>query len=227
MGRNVAGGLQLETKPGVESDKQGIKSSTNEAGEKTVSTDQTDAPGADDQQPPPNTCTMSEKPQDEEVTDEEDACSASEQAYTFQPTVPVAPKFICGERLEKCKEYYAKLEERHKALEKEKLEAKARKKEEEEAAIKELRKTMMYRANPVPSFYRAGPPPPKLPLTRPKSPKLSRRSCGDAGKACCGVVRANEHAKGNEHVGGRRSSDNSSAVKSDTQEQEDEDQQNI
>lgn len=47
---------------------------------------------------------MSEKPQDEEVTDEEDAYSASEQAYTFQPTVPVAPKFICGERLEKRKE---------------------------------------------------------------------------------------------------------------------------
>ena len=47
---------------------------------------------------------MSEKPQDEEVTDEEDASSASELANTFQPTVPVAPKFICGERLEKRKE---------------------------------------------------------------------------------------------------------------------------
>lgn len=69
----------------------------------------------------------------------------------------------------------------------------------------------------------------QVPLTRPKSPKLSRRrrSCGDAGKACCGVVRANEHANGNEYVGGRRSSDNSMAVKSDTQEQEDEAQQNI
>ncbi|XP_042059182.1 protein WVD2-like 2 [Salvia splendens] len=176
---------------------------------------------------------MSEKPQDEEVTDEEDASSASELAITFQPTVPVAPKFICGERLEKRKEYYAKLDERHKALEKEKLEAKARKKEEEEAAIKELRKTMVYKANPVPSFYREGPPPKvelkKLPLTRPKSPKLSRRrrSCGDAGKACCGEVRVNERAKGKECDGGRRSSDNSRAVKSDTQEQEDEDQQNI
>ncbi|XP_047945999.1 protein WVD2-like 2 isoform X3 [Salvia hispanica] len=166
---------------------------------------------------------MSEKPQDEEVTDEEDASSASELANTFQPTVPVAPKFICGERLEKRKEYYAKLDERHKALEKEKLEAKARKKEEEEAAIKELRKTMVYKANPVPSFYRQGPPP-KVEL---KKLSRRRRSCGDAGKGCCGEVRANEHAKGKERDGGRRSSDNSTAVKSDTQEQEDEDQQNI
>ncbi|KAL1561867.1 protein WVD2-like 2 isoform X1 [Salvia divinorum] len=174
---------------------------------------------------------MSEKPQDDEVTDEEDASSEiSAQANTFQPTVPVAPNFICGERLEKRKEYYAKLEERHKALEKEKLEAKARKKEEEEAAIKELRKTMVYKANPVPSFYREGPPPKvelkKLPLTRPKSPKLSRRrrSCGDA---CCGEARGNEGAKGKERVGGRRSHDNSRAVESDPQEQEDEDHQNI
>lgn len=59
MGRNVAGGLQLETKPGVESDhKQGTKSSTNEAGEKTLSTDQTDAPGADDQQSPVSYCPL-------------------------------------------------------------------------------------------------------------------------------------------------------------------------
>ena len=59
----VAGGLQLEAKPGVESlpekvesHKQGgIKRNTNEfdeTGEKTVSTDQTDDSGADDQQSP-------------------------------------------------------------------------------------------------------------------------------------------------------------------------------
>ncbi|EPS60881.1 hypothetical protein M569_13920, partial [Genlisea aurea] len=81
--------------------------------------------------------------------------------------------------------FYSKLEEKHRALEKEKLEYQARIKEEEQAAIKLMRKNMSYKANPVPSFYREGPPPKvelkKLPVTRAKSPVLGRRkSCGDA-----------------------------------------------
>ncbi|XP_057763639.1 protein WVD2-like 2 isoform X2 [Salvia miltiorrhiza] len=168
---------------------------------------------------------MSTKSQDDEVCEEEDTSSAaSARTNKFKVTVPVAPKFICEERLEKRREYYAKLDEKHKALEKEKQEAEARQKEEEAAAIKELRKSMVYRANPVPSFYHEGPPP-KLPLTRPKSPKITRRrSCGDAGKACCGEVRANERAaraRGKERIpGGRRSHDNSKAIKDDPQVQE-------
>ncbi|CAI9106699.1 OLC1v1005908C1 [Oldenlandia corymbosa var. corymbosa] len=102
-----------------------------------------------------------------------------------QTTVAVGPKFICGERLKKRKEYYTMLEEKHKALEREKREQAARMKEEEEAALKQLRKSLVVKANPVPSFYREGPPPKtelkKLPVTRAKSPNLTRRkSCNDA-----------------------------------------------
>ncbi|KAL6514782.1 hypothetical protein OROGR_020361 [Orobanche gracilis] len=122
-------------------------------------------------------------------------------------TVPVAPRFSCVDRLDRRKEFYTKLEEKHKALEKEKLDYEARTKEEEQAAIKQLRKSMVVKAKPVPSFYREGPPPKvelkKLPVTRAKSPNLTRRkSCGDAAavkpspedKGLCG--RASRHSVG-------------------------------
>ncbi|KAL7157836.1 hypothetical protein ABFS83_02G103200 [Erythranthe nasuta] len=157
------------------------------------------------------------KSQNKKCYDEDDNCSLASSTATSvrtiksKVTVPVGPKFTCGDRLERRKEFYSKLEERHKALEKEKLEYEAKIREEEQAAIKQLRKSMVYKANPVPSFYREGPAP-KLPVTRPKSPKLTRRkSCGDAVKTCPEdkevdgqTTRRSVSTKGKDRVGSRK-----------------------
>ncbi|KAK4850932.1 hypothetical protein QYF36_011093 [Acer negundo] len=147
---------------------------------------------------------------DKKFADEEDNYSVASSTATSvrRITIGTAPKFRCSERLEKRKEFYSKLGEKHQALEAERRQCEARQKEEREAAIKQLRKNMVIKANPIPSFYYEEPPPKaerkKLPLTRPKSPKLNslsrRKSCGDViistddkGKVC---ARAQRHSIG-------------------------------
>lgn len=130
--------------------------------------------------------------------------AASARTARSRTTVGVAPSFSIEERLQKRKEYYAKLEEKRKALEAEKQEYEARTKEEEDSAIKQLRRSMVFRANPVPNFYYEKPPPKKelkkLPTTRAVSPKFGRRkSCSDAVSCCpeekvCG--RSSRHSLG-------------------------------
>lgn len=44
-------------------------------------------------------------------------------------------------------------------MEAEKTQSEARNKEENDAALRQLRKSLMFKANPMPNFYHEGPPP--------------------------------------------------------------------
>ncbi|KAM7278906.1 hypothetical protein ACFE04_006040 [Oxalis oulophora] len=150
------------------------------------------------------------QPKNKKHPDEDDSCSvtssitASGRMNKARSTAASAPTFRSTQRAEKRREFYTKLEEKQQALEAEKNQNEARSKEEREAALKQLRKSLTFKASPMPNFYHEGPPPKvelkKMPPTRAKSPKLGRR------KSCCESVTSNQGENNTQH-GNRNSVD--------------------
>ncbi|KAK9042029.1 hypothetical protein V6N11_017112 [Hibiscus sabdariffa] len=227
MGREVTG-VRVANKPNVAVKPNGISLNTTESKSSgagntqahlspskagangTANADSTPSPTKYSETNSPKTPLMTRKHHD----DDDNWSVASSTALSTRTarsrvTIGTAPTFRSTERAMKRKEFYQKLEEKHQALEAERQQYEALKKEEEDADLKQLRKNLFVKANPVPSFYYEGPPPKvelkKLPLTRPKSPNLTRRkSCGDVihlaeeekPKGCC---QGHRHSFGHHH----------------------------
>ncbi|XP_006339180.1 uncharacterized protein [Solanum tuberosum] len=108
------------------------------------------------------------------LKDDDDARSATSSNAT---RTSAGFSFRLEVRAEKRKEFLAKVEERIQAREEEKSNLLAKSKENQEAEVKQFRKSLTFKAAPMPCFYKEPPPKvelKKIPTTRAISPKLGR-----------------------------------------------------